>query len=251
MENVYRKRRLLPGLRTRDRGQAPLEIGCQRQPTDTRGVLSLTGQAVTEMAIFGSVIFLCFGVLLSYAHNFTEQQALQQQSFRMALQHYEDNGFISYNIIKHYNMPNLGGAFRQGERGSVSAGNSVSWYIGEPESRSFYQINEDLEEIARHEKDDVDTPDEVWNIETESRTEYSANELKQEENEKITTTRSSSNKDDVTTRLKIRYEDDDGNYHNEDDVVFSQRLNKKGRYSEKARGNDIVIEKKRSWETQH
>src|SRR3989339_1048770 len=136
-------------------------------------------------------------------------------------------------------MPNLGGAFRQGDRGSVSAGNSVSWYIGEPESRSFYQINEDLEEISRHEKDDVDTPDEVWNIETESQTGYSANELKQEENEKITTTRSSSNKDDVTTRLKIRYEDDDGNYHNEDDVVFSQRLNKKGRYSEKARGNDI------------
>ena len=232
-------------------GQALLEIGCQRQPTDTRGVLSLTGQAVTEMAIFGSVIFLCFGVLLSHAHNFTEQQALQQQSFRMALQHYEDNGFISYNIIKHYNTPNLGGAFRQGDRGSVSSGNSVSWYIGEPESRSFYQVNEDLEEISRHEKDDVDTPDEVWNIETESQTGYSANELKQEENEKITTTRSSSNKDDVTTRLKIRYEDDDDVYHDGSDVVVRQRLGEDGRYSRDAYNNNVVIEKKRSWETQH
>ena len=210
-----------------------------------------SGQAVTEMAIFGSVIFLCFGVLLSYAHNFTEQQALQQQSFRMALQHYEDNGFISYNIIKHYNMPNLGGAFRQGERGSVSAGNSVSWYIGEPESRSFYQINEDLKEIPRHEKDDVDTPDEVWNIETDSQAGYSANELKQENTERIRTTRSSSNKDDVTTRLKIRYQDDEDIYYDGVDIVSSQRLNEDGRYNQEARDDDVVVERKRSWETQH
>ena len=210
-----------------------------------------SGQAVTEMAIFGSVIFLCFGVLLSYAHNFTEQQALQQQSFRMALQHYEDNGFISYNIIKHYNMPNLGGAFRQGERGSVSAGNSVSWYIGEPESRSFYQINEDLKEIPRHEKDDVDTPDEVWNIETDSQAGYSANELKQENTERIRTTRSSSNKDDVTTRLKIRYQDDEDIYYDGVDIVSSQRLNEDGRYNQEARDDDVVVERKRSWETPH
>lgn len=209
------------------------------------------GQAVTEMAIFGSVIFLCFGVLLSYAHNFTEQQALQQQAFRMALQHYEDNGFISYNIIKHYNVPNLGGAFRQGERGSVSAGNSVSWYIGEPESRSFYRVNENEREIPRHEKDDMDTPDEVWNIETTSSTEYSSTNLKQEDAQGIQTTRSSSNKDNVTTRLKVRYQDDDANYHNGSDIVFEQRLNNKGRYSEKARDEDVVVEKKRSWQTQH
>lgn len=215
------------------------------------GIRSTKGQAVTEMAIFGSVIFLCFGVLLSYAHNFTEQQALQQQSFRMALQHYEDNGFISYNIIKHYNMPNLGGAFRQGERGSVSAGNSVSWYIGESESRSFYQVNEDVEPINRHKKDDMDTPDEVWNIETASQTVYSANELKQEDTEKIRTTRSSSNKDDVTTRLKIRYQDDDDEYHSGIDVVFHQRLNEDGGYSREALDADVEVEKKRSWETQH
>lgn len=210
------------------------------------------GQAVTEMAIFGSVIFLCFGVLLSYAHNFTEQQTIQQQAFRLALQHYEDNGFISYNIIKHYNMPNLGGAFRQGERGSVSAGNSVSWYIGEPESRSFYQINEDLQEIPRHKKDGVDTPDEVWNIKPESQTEYSAQELKQEDSEKIRTTRSSSNKDTVTTYLKTRYQTKEkGDYYDDDDIVVRQRLDEDGRYSQKARDNNVVVENQRSWETQH
>src|SRR3989338_2418037 len=115
-------------------GQALLEIGCQRQPTDTRGVLSLTGQAVTEMAIFGSLVIMVFGIWLSYAQTFTEQQTLQQQAFRMALRRAyrandEQGGFISYNIIKNYRTPNLSGGFRQGNRESASAGSTVLWAV--------------------------------------------------------------------------------------------------------------------------
>ena len=251
--------------------QAQLEIGCQRQPTGTRGILSLTGQAVTEMAIFGSLVIMVFGIWLSYAQTFTEQQTIQQQAFRMALRRaYRANdtqgGFISYNIIKNHRTPNLSGGLNQGNRESVSAGSTVLWAVSNPESYSYYQINNDLigsetdgdgyTMLKRVEKDvegeDVDTPVEVWNTETETVNDYASTSLKREDKDKIRTARSSSNTDRVTTTLKTRYQTEEGGaYSNGDDVTVSQRLDEDGRYSQEAQQNNVIVERSRTWETSH
>ena len=131
--------------------------------------LTKNGQAAVELAIFGSLILTGFAVLLSYSQTFTEQQALQQQAFRMALRKaYSENGFVSYNIIKHHRAPNIFGNFGQGNRESISAGSSVLWSMGEAKSFSYQQVNDDLQEIPSH----GDTPDEVWNIESSADTYY-------------------------------------------------------------------------------
>ena len=230
-----------------------------------------SGQAVTEMAIFGSLVIMVFGIWLSYAQTFTEQQTLQQQAFRMALRRAyrandEQGGFISYNIIKNHRTPNLSGGLNQGNRESVSAGSTVLWAVSNPESYSYQQINEDLvgseadddglTMIKRIKKDvdgqDVDTPVEIWNIETETDNDYASTSLKHEDSDKIRTTRSSSNTDRVTTTLKTRYQTEDGGaYSDGDDVVADQRLDEDGRYSQEAQQNNVVVERSRTWKTSH
>ena len=229
-----------------------------------------SGQAVTEMAIFGSLVIMVFGIWLSYAQTFTEQQTLQQQAFRMALRRAyrandEQGGFISYNIIKNYRTPNLSGGFRQGNRESASAGSTVLWAVSNPESYAYYQINEDLvgsetdddgfKMLDRVEKDvdgeDVNTPVEIWNVETETVNNYSSSSLKQEDGDGIQTTRSSSNMDKVVTTLKTRYqEEEDGEYFDGEEKIH-QRLDEDGIYSHKAQENRVVVERSRKWETPH
>lgn len=202
---------------------------------------SVRGQAATEMAVFGSFILVCFAVLLSYAQTFTEQQALQQQAFRMALRKaYDDNGFVSYSILKNHRGPNLFGGFREGERSSISASSSVLWSKGEAESHSYYQINEDLIEIPRFEKDEQETPDEVLDVRTSAQSEYFARDESQEARSKITATRSATLKDTVTTTLKLQ---------EAPDIVIIQGLGPDGRYSQAAAGSAIT--RTRTWETPH
>jgi len=203
--------------------------------------LTKIGQAAVELAIFGSLIMTGFAVLLSYSQTFTEQQALQQQAFRMALRRaYDDNGFVSYNIIKHHRTPNIFGNFGQGNRESVSAGSSVLWSKGEAESFSYQQVNDDLREIPSY----GDTPAEVWNIESSADTYYSGAEEKREDAAKITTTRSADLRDTITTTLKIRQDDVDY-----DDIMLVQGLCADGRYSTTCARD--TIGKRRTWETPH
>lgn len=234
-----------------------------------------SGQAVTEMAIFGSLVIMVFGIWLSYAQTFTEQQTLQQQSFRMALRRaYRANdkqgGFISYNIIKNHRTPNLSGGLNQGNRESVSSGSTVLWAVSNPESYSYYQINEDLvgsatdddgyKMLKRVKKkvdgQDVNTPVEVWNVETETVNEYSSTNLKHEDSAVIRTTRSSSNMDEIKTTLKTRYQEEEGGEYKEEDIPpITQRLNdkgnEKGRYSKQAQKDRVEVKRSRIWETPH
>ena len=126
MENVYKKRRLLPGLRTRDRGQAPLEIGCQRQPSDTRGVLSLMGQASLEMTVSLICVFiLMFGALNVFL--WVNKQMVQRQEY------YEHApGDAAVNGTKY------GGKY---DYGRVEAGDFDGKRDGElvNETKTFYQ----------------------------------------------------------------------------------------------------------------
>ena len=224
--------------------------------------LSKNGQAVVELAIFGSLILTGFAVLLSYSQTFTEQQALQQQAFRMALRKaYSENGFVSYNIIKHHRAPNIFSNFRQSNRESISAGSSLMWSKGESKSFSYYQVNEDVVTISTHKESqggkDFDVPDEVWNVQSNANTEYSGEETKQEDRAKITTGRKANLQDTVTTTLKIRYKKDQDcegqecEYINRDDVVFTQGLCDTGGYSRACAAAGNRVQKERIWKTPH
>ena len=195
------------------------------------GRQSTKGQATTEMAIFGSLIIMVFGAWLSYAQNFTEQQALQQQAFRMALRKaYADNGFVSYRITKNPRFVSPSANFAEGQRSSISAASSVLWSKGEAESKSYYQINEDEIQIPLGV---------VWDTQ-DSDTAYSGMEGKREDAAGITTTRRAEFQDTISANLRL----EDGS-----DIVITQGLGPDGRYSQAAVG--AAITKGRVWETPH
>lgn len=209
------------------------------------------GQAATELAIFGSLIIICFASLLSYSQSFTENQALQQQSFRMALQKaYDDNGFVSYHISKNPRSVNPSANFKAGSRSGVSASSSVLWSKGEAVSRSYYQINEDMVDIPSFKKDGVDTPASVWDVQTNAVSNYTGAEGKQEDASGVHTTRRAALSDTVTTILKLNYQTaKDGPFINATDVVITQGLGPDGRYSQDAANTTVI--KERTWETPH
>jgi hypothetical protein len=194
-------------------------------------LISRKGQATTELAIFGTLILVCFAVLLSYAQNMNERQTLQMQAFRKALQKaYDDNGFVSYNILKNPRAVNVFGALAESGRGGASAGASVLWCMGDVESFGYYQINEDVLEIPEG--------TEIWDLKTESDTTYAATETKTETHSAITTSKQASLSDILTTTLKV----EDG-----DDIVIIQGLGSDGRYRQSAVGETIT--RGRKWTT--
>ena len=201
-------------------------------------VATQKGQAVTEMAIFGSLIIMVFGVWLSYAQTFTEQQALQQQAFRLALRKaYDDNGFVSYRITKNPRFVSPDANFGEGERSSISASSSVLWSMGESVSNSYYQINED--EIQIPLAGDGTPLGVVWDTQ-DSESAYSGMEGKEEGAAGITTTRRADFQDTINATLRF----EDGSSR-----VITQGLGPDGRYSQAAVG--AAITKGRVWETPH
>ncbi|MBL7081308.1 MAG: hypothetical protein ISS44_01905 [Candidatus Omnitrophica bacterium] len=192
-----------------------------------------SGQATTELAIFGSLILICLAVLISYSQNLQEQQILQQQVFRKALKKaYNDNAFVSYNIIKNPRTVSPFSRFGEGGRGSTSAGASVSWCLGEGEEKSYYQVNEDVLEIPSDSK--------IWDIETEATTSYQAKETRFEDEVKISSIKKAALTDTITTRLKV----EEGS-----DIVITQGLDSDGRYRQSAVGRETTEE--RIWTTPH
>jgi hypothetical protein len=60
-------------------------------------------QALSEMALFGSIILLCFYYLLTYLQRVDRQQYLLQESFRSALKKASapEKGSVAYNIFSN------------------------------------------------------------------------------------------------------------------------------------------------------
>jgi len=191
------------------------------------------GQATTELAIFGSLILVCFALLISYGQSLQEQQILQQQTFRKALKKaYDENALVSYNVVKNPRTTNVFGRYGEGGRGSTSTGASVNWCLGEALEKSYYQINEDTVEI----------PDgsEVWDVETEAATAYKGVERVSEDAANITTVKSAGLTDTITTNLKV----DGGS-----DIAVTQGMDSDGRYRQSAAGTEVSKEKE--WVTPH
>lgn len=243
----------------------------------TKMKLNHKAQATTELAIFGSLILVCFAILISYGMSLQEQQILQQQAFRKALEKsYNDNAFVSYNIVKHPRTVNLFGKFGEGGRSSTSAGASVAWCLGEPEEKSYYQINEDTVEIPGD--------SEIVDVETEAGTTYAGQERRSEDSAGITTYKKADSVETLTTRLKVnditgRMTKSGGtscenvctpvpggggavtcqqvctetqvpySIHSADDIVVTQGLDTDGRYRSSA--VSAGISREREWSTPH
>jgi len=226
-------------------------------------------QATTELAIFGSLILVIFGALLSYGQRLNEEQAVTMDAFRYAVQRAgTDNGFVDYTVIKNKGLYDLMGSFLNPQSSSFSGNASILWAKGESDSRSYYRVNDDEIELQRIEKDTdqddengdavkKDTPVEVWDTETQDVTHYAENTAKAEDGAGITTTQSAELQDRITLVLKTRFNEakgDNESYVDADDVVVEQCLyrdeNGKLRYSQAAcSGAQPTVTKSQRWRT--
>ncbi|MBM3250498.1 MAG: hypothetical protein FJZ09_06660 [Candidatus Omnitrophica bacterium] len=116
------------------------------------------GQSVAEMALFGSLILLAFGTLLSYIQSQNDQEYATMAAFRKALYHactYSSNdgaegagASIQYTVMDH--RRNVDVYNRKTTSQMASGGGSVYWAVPEvkedvdPPSRIMYEINGQL-----------------------------------------------------------------------------------------------------------
>lgn len=111
------------------------------------------GQAVVELAIFGSLILFAFSMLLTYGQRLDGQQQVKMDAFRKALQNaYYRNSSVSYTIKRDTHNADLFAEYGKGQNSSSGASGSVMWVKGAPGeeestdqlSYAFYQVNDNL-----------------------------------------------------------------------------------------------------------
>lgn len=167
------------------------------------------GQAITEMAIFGSLIIVVFGTMLYYSQSMKEQQIVEMLAFRKALfQAYEDNSYVSYQVIRDKRFVSPNNAFGNKDRATVSGSAAIYWSNKNEDGGkegSYLIINEDKIQLQGSIRtgtseplfnDDpkqngggtwvkFGKPIQVWDTETYSTTTHS-NEYTKEEKNNIT-----------------------------------------------------------------
>ncbi len=208
-------------------------------------------QALLELAIFGSIILLIFGILLSYMQRLNDQQYVQMEAFRQALQIGNLGGTslaektaggasAQLTVLQNRRHVDLGSYFMKGSPQSLSASSNVFWAVpavgSQAAQRVYMKVNEDY-------SPDLSEGEALENIETGSETIFSENVLKQETPQGITNTKSSILKDTITTTLIDKdknklwevtqgvYRDSDGQYKYSKDKL------------------DTEVERSQTWET--
>src|SRR3989338_6091856 len=112
------------------------------------------GQAVAEMALFGSLVLMIFAVLLSYIQRANEQQYVQMEAFRRALekgntyQGADSEGAgasVQLTLIENRRVADIQAGFRKGSGQTFNASSNVFWAVpkvgGQAKSVSVYRIN--------------------------------------------------------------------------------------------------------------
>lgn len=179
------------------------------------------GQAILELAILGSLLFLGFSVILTYGQRMSMQQQLKMEAFRKALQKaYTHNNSVSYTVKKDARLISLFGGYGQGQDSAMGASASVMWQKGAPgvesadseTSFAFYEVNGQIIEdpnaqpgdrgkgLPRIEKRvigydgsdrDIEVPVGIWKEETAKKEVYRSEVVKGENAEGFTNTRTS------------------------------------------------------------
>lgn len=243
------------------------------------------GQAVVELAIFGSLILFLFGILLSNLQRFNDQQYVQMEAFRRALEKActQDGetvdgagASVQLTLIQNRRHIDMSGSFKKGNPQALSASSSVFWAVpklGEKAKNLItFRINEnetthDYREFVKEGEDRYDDKGnerqtyksfEIDDIDTKSDTEFNETSIKQENPKEISTTRSSTLKDTIDT--KVKYKVVKKNKDNDDEVVTKRGTfcnpvqgvyrdaDGQYKYSEQAVGTEVT--RSRTWTTE-
>jgi len=197
------------------------------------------GQALLELAILGSIILLIFGILLSYMQRQNDQQYLQMESFRRALEIGNTGGATpadkiaggaaaQLTVLENRRHVDLGNYFMKGSPNSISASSNVFWAVPSvgvsAPRRVHVKVNDDY-------SPDLSEEEGVEDIDTASASSFSEIIGKQETPDSITNIKSSTLKDTITTTLLDKdgktlweveqgvYRDSDGQYKYSKDKV--------------------------------
>ncbi len=165
------------------------------------------GQAIVEMAIFGSFILFLFGILLSNLQRLNDQQYVQMETFRRALlkgctyQGKQDDGAgasVQLTSLQNRRQIDLSGNFKKGSPTTLNAGSSVFWAVpktgSQPDNNIIYRVNDD-------ESPNLPKDARVEGINSGSDTVFNETMVKQESPQDITTQRASQLTDTITTTL--------------------------------------------------
>ncbi len=207
------------------------------------------GQALVEMAIFGSLILMIMGILLSNFQRFNDQQYVQMEAFRRTLEKactYRGadasgaGASARLTYMNHRRFVNLSGDYRKGSRATLSATSNVFWAVpkvgGSPDNIIQYRINdEESEYLPKGTKIDSAIID--------SATAFGDTNRKDETLEAITTTRES----ELAETVVVSVGDEDG------DIVWEVEQgvyrDSNGQYRYHSDAVDTVISRSRTWET--
>lgn len=245
------------------------------------------GQAVAEMAIFGTLILFVFGVLLSFVQQLNDRQYVQMEAFRRALEKANsyignaDDGSgasVQYTLAQNRHQINLAGGYKQGSNITQTGSANVYWAIPKSEKGSsadsllVFRVNED-EGVFKyndfipeaHRKTDAEGKERptYWvlqpeSMNTDSDTLFNETNVKSEDTYAITNKRVSSLKDDIVTAIPYKIVEkrtSDSDYENtiEEGILYEVKqgvyLDSGGqyKYSQGAVGNEVVREK--TWVT--
>lgn len=209
------------------------------------------GQAILELAIFGTIILTIFGVLLSFLQRFNDQQYVQMEAFRRTLEKSctylgetsEGAGAsVQLTFLEDRRHADLAGGLGKGSGTTLSASSSVFWAVpkvgAESESLIVFRVNED--ERTRNYRDFVPKEhDDDWSFRTEDMTtssnlDFDETITKSETDQAITNTRSSSLSETKTTVIPytVRKKDKDDDDENDEIVKDKEGKDKKGTFWE-------------------
>lgn len=200
------------------------------------------GQAVVEMAMFGSLILLIFASLLSYLQRFNDQQYAQMEAFRRALQQGNDHKPVSggrgasvqLSLIQNRRHSDISGGFRKGSAQILSASANVFWAtpeVGEEtESLIAYRVNED-ERVANYREYILEDKDKKWSFRTEdlsfnSALSFDETTTKTETAQEITNAATSQLQDTITTTIPytIREKEKTDDYNPDNDPIVEEGI---------------------------
>lgn len=250
------------------------------------------GQAVVEMALFGSLVLLILGSLLSYIQRQNDQQYVQMEAFRRALEKgctylgtdSEGAGAsVQYTLLQTRKHSDVGGGFRKGSSQTLSGSSNVFWAVPriaededddvEPDSLIIFRINDDEKQWKyrdfvpkEHDSTDEDGNDRpgYWSFETEdletnSELTFAEQNIKEEDTEAITNTRTSQLQETVNITIPYKVTQDDGDDDPDNNPIITEGTlweltqglyrDSSGQYRYNSRAVGEVVERGRTWKT--
>lgn len=116
----------------------------------TRPYFNKKGQAILELAVFGSILIMLLGILVNYGLKYNFQQQVMQQAFRKALGIAANRPSATYILVKDRHIPDPSNPFGVGSVMAVSSSASIV---------RDYKMQETADTAGELPRIDIETPD--------------------------------------------------------------------------------------------